>query len=58
MLCLQLPLAVLPLVRFVSDSRLVGSWCVRGVPLVLPWRAVGCVLTLNGALLWQVAMAQ
>ncbi|MDE1184115.1 Nramp family divalent metal transporter [Paraburkholderia sp.] len=54
-LSLQLPLAVLPLIRFASDRRLMREWRVRGVPLVLAWAAAGAILLLNGALLWQLA---
>ena len=53
-LSLQLPLAVVPLIHYASDRRLMGPWRVHGVPLVLAWLAAACILTLNGALLWQV----
>jgi manganese transport protein len=53
-LSLQLPLAVVPLIRYASDPALMGDWRVRGIPLVLSWLAAACILTLNGALLWQV----
>ncbi len=35
MLSLQLPLSVIPLVRFASDARLMGRWRVARVPLAL-----------------------
>jgi manganese transport protein len=54
-LSLQLPLAVVPLVRFASDARLMRGWRVKRVPLVLAWLAAAGIITLNGALVWQVA---
>ncbi|WP_027213689.1 Nramp family divalent metal transporter [Burkholderia sp. WSM2232] len=54
-LSLQLPLAVVPLIRYASDARLMRSWRVRGVPLVLAWMSASFIIVLNGALLWQVA---
>jgi len=53
-LSLQLPLAVVPLVRFASDSRLMRGWRVRRVPLVLAWLAAAAIVALNAALVWQV----
>jgi manganese transport protein len=54
-LSLQLPLAVVPLIRFTSDAALMRGWRVRGVPLVLAWLSAAFIIMLNGALLWQVA---
>ncbi|CAH2900053.1 MAG: Manganese transport protein MntH [uncultured Paraburkholderia sp.] len=54
-LSLQLPLAVVPLIRYASDARLMRGWRVRGVALVLAWLSAGFIILLNGALLWQVA---
>lgn len=54
-LSLQLPLAVVPLIRYASDTRLMRSWRVRGVPLVLAWMSASFIIVLNGALLWQAA---
>ncbi|CAH2785703.1 MAG: Manganese transport protein MntH [uncultured Paraburkholderia sp.] len=54
-LSLQLPLAVVPLIRYASDARLMRGWRVRGVALVLVWLSAGFIILLNGALLWQVA---
>ncbi|CAB3748169.1 Nramp family divalent metal transporter [Paraburkholderia humisilvae] len=54
-LSLQLPLAVVPLVRFASDTRLMRGWRVRRAPLVLAWLATAGIIALNGALVWQVA---
>ncbi|CAB3759039.1 Nramp family divalent metal transporter [Paraburkholderia solisilvae] len=54
-LSLQLPLAVVPLVRFASDAQLMRGWRVKRVPLVLAWLAAAGIIMLNGALVWQVA---
>ncbi|REE19235.1 manganese transport protein [Paraburkholderia sp. BL27I4N3] len=54
-LSLQLPLAVVPLIRFTSDAALMRGWRVRGVPLVLAWLSAAFIIMLNGALLWQLA---
>lgn len=56
-LSLTLPLAVVPLIRFASDRSLMGQWRVRGTPLVLACASAAVILLLNGALLWQGAMA-
>ncbi|SAK54099.1 manganese/iron transporter [Caballeronia glebae] len=52
-LSLQLPLAVIPLVRFASDAGLMGRWRVARVPLALAWMCAGVIVALNGAMLWQ-----
>jgi manganese transport protein len=52
-LSLQLPLAVIPLVRFASDARLMGRWRVARAPLALAWACAGIIVALNGAILWQ-----
>ncbi|MHB9838768.1 Nramp family divalent metal transporter [Paraburkholderia terrae] len=54
-LSLQLPLAVVPLIRFGSDRQLMHGWRVRGVPLVLAWVCVAGIIALNGALIWETA---
>src|ERR1700761_2013062 len=54
-LSLQLPLAVVPLIRFTSDAALMRAWRVHGVPLGLAWLSAAFIVTLNGALLWQLA---
>jgi len=54
-LSLQLPLAVVPLIRFTSDAALMRGWRVRGAPLVLAWLSAAFIIMLNGALLWQLA---
>jgi manganese transport protein len=54
-LSLQLPLAVVPLIRFGSDRQLMHGWRVRGVPLVLAWICAAAIIALNGALIWETA---
>ena len=54
-LSLQLPLAVVPLIRFASDAQLMRGWRVRGVPLVLAWMCAAGIVALNGALIWETA---
>jgi manganese transport protein len=56
-LSLQLPLAVIPLVRFASDAKLMGQWRVARVPLALAWVCAGVIVVLNGVLLWQAAFS-
>ncbi|GAB7534182.1 Nramp family divalent metal transporter [Burkholderia sp. 3C] len=53
-LSLQLPLAVIPLVRFASDPALMGRWRVRGAVLAATWASTALILALNVALLWQL----
>ncbi|WP_250451408.1 Nramp family divalent metal transporter [Caballeronia sp. ATUFL_M2_KS44] len=57
-LSLQLPLAVIPLVRFASDAGLMGRWRVARVPLSLAWTCAGLIVVLNGAMLWQSIFGQ
>ncbi|MEM5439860.1 Nramp family divalent metal transporter [Paraburkholderia diazotrophica] len=52
-LSLQLPLAVVPLIRFASDARLMHGWRVHGVPLALAWACAAGIIALNGALIWE-----
>jgi manganese transport protein len=52
-LSLQLPLAVVPLIRFASDRQLMGEWHVRGAPLLLAWLCAAAIVALNGALIWE-----
>jgi len=56
-LSLTLPLAVVPLIMFGANRRLMGAWRVRGLPLVLAVASALTIILLNGALLWQGAMA-
>jgi manganese transport protein len=55
-LSLQLPLAVIPLVRFASDAGLMGRWRVARVPLALAWTCAGLIVVLNASMLWQAAV--
>ncbi|SAK61602.1 manganese/iron transporter [Caballeronia calidae] len=57
-LSLQLPLAVIPLVRFASDAGLMGRWRVTRVPLALAWSCAGVIVALNGAMLWQAVVSE
>ncbi|SAL44497.1 Nramp family divalent metal transporter [Caballeronia humi] len=52
-LSMQLPLAVIPLVKFASDAGLMGRWRVARIPLALAWACAGVIVMLNLALLWQ-----
>jgi manganese transport protein len=54
-LSLQLPLAVVPLIRYTSDASLMRGWRVHGLPLALAWLSAAFIIVLNGALLWQLA---
>jgi manganese transport protein len=54
-LSLQLPLAVVPLIRYTSDAGLMRGWRVRGLALALAWLSAAFIVLLNGALLWQLA---
>ncbi|MCC8391633.1 Nramp family divalent metal transporter [Paraburkholderia sp. MMS20-SJTR3] len=54
-LSLQLPLAVVPLIRYASDPALMRGWRVHGVPLASAWLSAAFIIVLNGALLWQLA---
>lgn len=52
-LSLQLPLVVIPMLRFASDRALMGRWRVRGLPLALAWVSAALILGLNVALMAQ-----
>jgi len=52
-LSLQLPLAVVPLVRIASDAGLMGSFRVKRIPLALAWLCAGMIVALTAVLLWQ-----
>lgn len=56
-LSLQLPLAVIPLVSFASDARLMGRWRVARLPLAVAWGCAGVIVALNGAMLWQAVFS-
>jgi manganese transport protein len=53
-LSIQLPLAVIPLVRFASDANLMGRFRLKRVPLALAWMCAGIIVALNVVLLWQL----
>ncbi len=55
-LSLQLPLAVVPLVRFASDRVSMGEWRAKGIALALAWLCAGVITALNVALLWQLVV--
>jgi manganese transport protein len=57
-LSLQLPLAVVPLIRYASDRTLMRGWRVHGVALVLAWLSAAFIIVLNGSLLWQLAFGR
>ncbi|WP_341315487.1 hypothetical protein WN982_09765 [Paraburkholderia sp. IMGN_8] len=49
---LQLPLAIMPLIRQTPDARQMRGWRMRGLPLVLAGLSDAFLVVLNGALLW------
>ena len=53
-LSLQLPFAVVPLVRFTGDRRLMGSFTNCGWLNAAAWTAAALVIGLNGLLLWSL----
>ncbi|KAA0892663.1 Nramp family divalent metal transporter [Pusillimonas sp. ANT_WB101] len=50
-LSMQLPFAVIPLVRFVSDRKLMGSFVLRRSVAVLAWVVTAVIVVLNAKLL-------
>ncbi|MGE6321237.1 Nramp family divalent metal transporter [Pseudomonas oryzihabitans] len=50
-LSMQLPFAVIPLVRFVSDRQLMGGFVIGRVMQVLAWAIAGLIVVLNVKLL-------
>ena len=50
-LSMQLPFAVIPLVRFVSDRQLMGTFVIGRITAVLAWAVTGLILVLNLKLL-------
>ncbi len=50
-LSMQLPFAVIPLVRFVSDRQLMGSFVIGRITALLAWAVAGLILVLNAKLL-------
>ncbi len=55
-LSMQLPFAVIPLVRFVSDRQLMGSFVIGRVTKGLAWAVAGLILILNLKLLIDMLM--
>ncbi|RAR62649.1 manganese transport protein [Paraburkholderia unamae] len=53
-LSIQLPFAVVPLVRFAADAGLMGAFRIKRIPLALAWACVAIVVALNLLLVWQV----
>lgn len=51
LLSMQLPFAVIPLVRFVTDRRKMGAFVIPRWLAVLAWLIAGIIVTLNGKLL-------
>lgn len=55
-LSLQLPLAVVPLIRFASNSHLMGPWRIAGIPLWFAWGCAAAIVVLNAVLLCQYVL--
>jgi len=55
-LSMQLPFAVIPLVRFVSDRQLMGSFVIKRFTAVLAWAVAGLIVVLNVKLLADILM--
>ena len=51
-LSMQLPFAVIPLVRFVSDRRKMGQFAISRPVAILAWIVAGIIVALNVKLLW------
>jgi manganese transport protein len=51
-LSMQLPFAVIPLVRFVSDRKLMGVFATGRLMTVSAWLVAGLIVVLNGKLLF------
>ena len=54
-LSLQLPFAVVPLVMFVGDRRLMGRFAIAGWRRALAWGIAGIIVLLNAVLLYGLA---
>jgi manganese transport protein len=52
-LSMQLPFAVIPLVRFVSDRRKMGKFVIPRSVAVLAWIVAGIIVALNLKLLFE-----
>jgi manganese transport protein len=57
-LSMQLPFAVIPLVRFVSDRKLMGSFAISRGVAALAWFIALLIVALNIKLLFDVLMGQ
>lgn len=55
-LSMQLPFAVIPLVRFVSDRQLMGSFVIGRITAVLAWVVAGLIVVLNVKLLLDILL--
>lgn len=55
-LSMQLPFAVIPLVRFVSNRQLMGSFVIKRFTAVLAWAVAGLIVVLNVKLLADILM--
>ena len=53
-LSMQLPFAVIPLIRFVGDRRIMGALAVSRVTAVVAWGAAGLIIAMNAKLLYDV----
>lgn len=51
-LSMQLPFAVIPLVRFVSDKRKMGKFVIPKYVAAIAWIVAAIILTLNAKMLW------
>jgi manganese transport protein len=51
-LSMQLPFAVIPLVRFVSDRRKMGEFAISTTTAVAAWVVAGAIVILNVKLLF------
>ena len=54
LLSLQLPFAVVPLVRMTGDRKLMGALVNSRVTSALAWAIAAMLITLNGVLLWSM----
>jgi manganese transport protein len=52
-LSMQLPFAVIPLVRFVSDRRKMGDFVVSRTVATVAWIVAGIIVALNVKLLFE-----
>ena len=51
-LSMQLPFAVIPLVRFVSDRRKMGDFAISRIVAAVAWIVAAIIVTLNVKLLY------